>query len=84
MITSPGVNNLGILSSVIRDVFTLLDASRMLIVVVMVSTVQSKNLVNGKFLSKLNKSTRQCCGYVILRDTKHFDIQLAYVYVSHV
>lgn len=42
VITSPGVNNLGILSPVIREVFTLFDASRILIVVVIMQTLQYK------------------------------------------
>lgn len=44
MITSPGVNNLGIVSPVINELFTLFDASLMLIVVVMILTISARLL----------------------------------------
>lgn len=48
VITSPGVNNFGILSPVINELFTLFDASRILIVVVMIQKIENISINNDR------------------------------------
>lgn len=46
MITSPGVNNRGILSPVTKELFTLFDASRIFIVVVIIDCLLSVKCIS--------------------------------------